>query len=96
MTLSDLTGPLAAAAGVGALWGPAHENHESALVLGMLVVGGLVVALGLIAASRYLLRRRPPRSEAQAVVALVFTFAVVLAGTLLAGHGTLSLAHRVL
>ena len=29
MTLSDLTGPLAAAAGVGALWGTAHENHES-------------------------------------------------------------------
>ena len=96
MTLSDLTGPLAAAAGVGALWGSAHQSHESGLVLGMLVVGGLVVGPGLIAASRYLLRRGPPPSESQTVVSPIFTFAVVLAGTLLAGHGTLALAHRVL
>jgi hypothetical protein len=96
MTLFNLTGPLAASAGVGALWGPAHENHESTLVLWLLVVGGLVAGLGLAAASRYLLHRRPPQSEAQAVVVLIFTFALVLTGTLLAGHGTLILAHSLL
>ena len=62
----------------------------------MLVVGGLAAGLALVAASRYLLRHRPPQSEAQALVVLVFMFALVLAGTLLAGHGTLGLAHRVL
>lgn len=95
MTRFDLTGPLAASAGIGALWGPAHENHESSPVLGLLVVGGLVAGLGLVAASRYLLRRRPPQTEAQAGVVLIFTFAVVLTGTLLAAHGMLRLVHHV-
>ena len=94
MTLFDLTGPLGASMGIGVLLGIAHENHESTPVLGLLIVGGLVAGLGLSAASRNFLRHRPPRSEAQAAVALIFTVAVVLTGTLLAGDGMLHLVHH--
>ena len=94
MTLFDLTGPLAASMGIGVLWGTAHENHESTPVLGLLLAGGLVAGLALVAVSRHLLRRRPPRSEAQAAVALIFTMDDVLTGTLLAGDGMLHIAHH--
>lgn len=94
MSLFDLTGPLAAAMGIGVVWGTAHASREPTTVLGLAVASSLIAALALILAARHWAKRRPPQSEAHAVVVLAVTAGGVLAGAILAGGGALSLAHH--
>lgn len=86
MTLFDLLGPLAAALGIGVLYGDARA--ESSLVIAALLAGGSVSAIGLVWGLRAaILGRWRPASDTQVLIAYVVTFAVVLGGTVVGGFG---------